>query len=61
MVITTERFIGLARMTAAALGIPDLNFELIPHPLGGIAPELAFDRGRELASRIAAYLGAGHG
>jgi hypothetical protein len=57
VVITTDKFIGLARMAAAALGVPDLDFELIPHPLGGIAPELAFDRGRELAAAIVSYLG----
>jgi hypothetical protein len=58
VVITTDKFIGLARLTASALGVQDLKFATIPHPLGGIAPHLAFERGRELASLIAAHLGA---
>ena len=56
MVVTTEKFIELAQLEARSLGVPDLRFELIPHPLGGIPAELAVARGRVLAERIAEYL-----
>lgn len=36
--------------------MPDLHFELIPHPLGGLKPEVAEERGRKLADAIASYL-----
>ena len=56
MVITTDKFIELAELEARSLGIPDLRFELIPHPLGGIPAQLAVARGRMLAERIAGYV-----
>jgi hypothetical protein len=56
VVVTTEKFIELALLEARSLGVPDLRFELIPHPLGGIPAELAVARGRMLAETIAGYL-----
>lgn len=54
--VTTEKFIELGRLESQALGMPDLHFELIPHPLGGLKPEVAEERGRALATAIAAHL-----
>ena len=56
IVITTEKFIELGRLESKALGMPDLHFELIPHPLGGLKPEVAEERGRKVADAIVAYL-----
>jgi hypothetical protein len=56
IVITTDKFIQLGQLEARALGVPDMHFEMIPHPVAGIAPELAADRGRALAETIAAFL-----
>lgn len=36
--------------------MPNLHFELIPHPLGGLKPEVAEERGRRVADAIVAYL-----
>lgn len=56
IVVTTEKFIGLGKLETDALGIPDLHFEIIPHPLGGLPPEIAEGRGQELGAAIKRYL-----
>jgi hypothetical protein len=55
-VVTTEKFIGLGKLEARALGVPELHFELIPHPLGGLEPSLARERGDRLGRAVVAYL-----
>jgi predicted dienelactone hydrolase len=41
MLFGTTAFEQLARVQSAALGLPELPLLLLPHPLGGTAPEAA--------------------
>jgi hypothetical protein len=56
IVVTTEKFIKLGKLEAAALGLDDLHFELIPHPLCGLEPDVANERGLHLGDAVIRYL-----
>ena len=50
--VTTDRFQQLGRLQAAALGERDLPLIVIPHPLAGIGPDAARERGRAVARQV---------
>ncbi|MCL1839112.1 MAG: hypothetical protein FWG47_07380 [Propionibacteriaceae bacterium] len=50
--MTTEKFLQLGRMLAKSNGLPDLKFAVIPHPLGGLLPEVARTRGEIVAQTV---------
>lgn len=54
--VTTDRFIQLGKMQAAALGRPDLPLVVIPHPLAGLAEFDAEERGRAVAREVLALV-----
>jgi hypothetical protein len=54
--VTTDRFIQLAKMQAAALGRPDLPLVVIPHPLAGLAEADSQERGRVVARAVLALV-----
>ena len=37
--VVSNRFLGLARNEARAFGVPDLPMVIVPHPIGGTAPD----------------------
>jgi hypothetical protein len=54
--VTTDKFEGLARLQSKALGRPGLPLVVIPHPLAGLDPEAARERGREVGRQVLALL-----
>ena len=54
--VTTDRFVNLGRMQAAALGKPELPLVVIPHPLAGLGEEQARERGRAVAEEVLALV-----
>jgi hypothetical protein len=54
--VTTDRFIQLGKMQAAALGHPDLPLVVIPHPLAGVGDAAARERGRAVAREVLALV-----
>jgi hypothetical protein len=54
--VTTDRFINLGRMQAAALGKPELPLVVIPHPLAGLGEEDARQRGRGVGEEVLALV-----
>ena len=54
--ITTTAFQGLAKMTAAALGDPDLKLITVDHPLGGVDPATLGARADAAARELESWL-----
>ena len=54
--ITTTAFHGLAKMTAAALGDPDLTLITLDHPLGGVDATTLGARADAAARALEAWL-----
>jgi len=54
--VTTDRFVQLGKMQAAALGRADLPLVVIPHPLGGVGEAAARERGRAVAHEVLALV-----
>ena len=54
--VTTDRFIQLGQMQAAALGQPELPLVVIPHPLAGLGAADALERGRAVARDVLALV-----
>jgi hypothetical protein len=54
----TDAFAPLAREIAAALGVPQLNMVVMPHPLGDMAVEGVIARSRQLLPEVKAKLAA---
>jgi len=50
--IASDRFFDLGRLQARTLGRPDLALVVIPHPLAGLAPAEAEERGRAAGREI---------
>jgi hypothetical protein len=50
--VTSDRFLELARLQARTLGIPDLRLAVIPHPLAGLDPAAAEERGRAVGREL---------
>jgi hypothetical protein len=57
--VTTDKFESLARLQAKALGRPELPLVVIAHPLAGLDPAEARERGRAVGAEILALLAAG--
>jgi hypothetical protein len=54
--VTSDRFLQLGRLQSRALGRPDLRLAVIPHPLAGLDPAQALDRGRAVGREILSLL-----
>jgi len=55
--VTSDRFLELGRLQSRALGRPELPLAVIPHPLAGLAPEAARERGRAAGREVLRLLG----
>ena len=56
--VTSDRFLELGRLQAGTLGVPDLRLVVIPHPLAGLDPLAAEDRGRSVGHELLRLLDA---
>jgi hypothetical protein len=54
--VTSDRFLELGRLQARTLGVPDLRLTVIPHPLAGLDPAAAEDRGRSVGHELVRLL-----
>lgn len=54
--MTSDRFLELGRLQARTLGVPDLRLAVIPHPLAGLDPSAAEERGRAVGRELIALL-----
>lgn len=52
MVLGTDAFAALARVTAAARGLPHLPLVTVAHPLGGVAPALVAGRAEAIVDPV---------
>jgi hypothetical protein len=52
MVVVTETFLKLGRLTAKSLGMPDLWFCVIPHPFAGLDAASVMERGVRVATEL---------
>lgn len=50
--ICTTAFDPLARAQLKAIGMPDLRYVLVPHPVGGRKPEWARDLAEGIADQV---------
>jgi hypothetical protein len=50
--VVSDRFLELGRLQARALGLPDLALAVIPHPLAGLAEDVARERGRAAGREV---------
>jgi hypothetical protein len=55
--VTSDRFLELGRLQSRALGRPDLALVVIPHPLAGLAPAEAEERGRAAGRDVLRLVG----
>ena len=55
--VTSDRFLELGRLQSRTLGRPDLLLAVIPHPLAGLDPAAAVERGRIAGREIVRLLG----
>jgi hypothetical protein len=60
VVVTTEKFAGLAREEAGAQGLADARIAVVPHPIGGTARALLLERADAAVDGIVALF-CGHG
>ncbi len=51
-VIVTDLFINTAKVIAAAAGIPDYPFAVIPHPIGRINEAEIADRAKAVMAKV---------
>ena len=58
LTVTSDRFLELGRLQARTLGVPELRLAVIPHPLAGLDPEAARERGRSVGRELVALLSA---
>ena len=49
LLVTTDPFLGLGQLEARALGMPDLRFVVLPHPFGGLKPNVVLERSQMVA------------
>ena len=57
--MTSDRFLELGRLQARTLGVPALRLAVIPHPLAGLDPAAAAERGRAVGRELLRLLGSG--
>jgi hypothetical protein len=57
LTVTSDRFLELGRLQASTLGVPDLRLAVISHPLAGLDPAAAEDRGRSVGRELLEQLG----
>jgi hypothetical protein len=50
--VTSDRFLELGRLQARTLGVPSLRLAVIPHPLAGLDPAAAVERGRAVGREL---------
>jgi hypothetical protein len=58
LTVASDRFLELGRLQARTLGVPDLRLAVIPHPLAGLGPGAAEDRGRMVGRELIRLLDA---
>jgi len=56
--VVTDKFLSMAKLEAAALGMPDLQFVVIPHPLAGLSASEVVVRARVVAEGVRAVIAA---
>ena len=54
--MTTDKFVELGKLQAAALDRPNLSLAVIPHPLAGLPESDARERGRAVAREVLALV-----
>lgn len=59
--VTSDRFAELGRLQSRTLGRPDLLLAVIPHPLAGLDPAAAVERGRAAGREILRLVGEAGG
>lgn len=55
-VVCTDRFIVTARAQAAACGLPDYPFAVVPHPIGRLPQEVLRERAALAAPQVVKLL-----
>ena len=55
-VVCTDRFIVTARAQAAACGLPDYPFAVVPHPIGRLPEEVLRERAEQAAPQVVKLL-----
>ncbi len=55
-ILGTDAFVSLGEAAAVSLGMPHLQLATVPHPIGGIAPQLVRVKAEAIVDRVIAAL-----
>jgi hypothetical protein len=56
MLIATQPFIGTCKGMARVGGIPDMEFAIVPHPVGSLPPEILRERAQSAVDQFVAIV-----
>ena len=56
MLIATDAFISTCKGMARLGGIPDMEFAIVPHPVGSLPPEVLMERAKLAADQFVSII-----
>ncbi len=59
MLIATDAFISTCKGMARLGGIPEMDFAVVPHPVGSLPPEELMERARSAADQFVSIITEG--
>ena len=59
MLIATDAFISTCKGMARLGGIPEMDFAVVPHPVGSLPPEELMERARSAADQFVSIISEG--
>ena len=59
MLIATDAFITTCKGMARVGGIPDMDFAVVPHPVGSLPSEILMERAKSAADQFVSIISEG--
>jgi hypothetical protein len=59
MLIATDAFISTCKGMARLGGIPEMDFAVVPHPVGSLPPEELMERAKSAADQFVSIISEG--